>query len=288
MHLRLTVLLCLLCAVSFGLNRAYFQQAPAKPERGLYILNDRHAQILGSGFDRAIADLMWMHTIAYFGEHVATDQDYRYLEEMLDTITRLNPKHESAYYMAAVILPWMLHAVDQSNALMIRAMVYLPDDGRWPYYLGFNQYLFRDNAILAKHYVQRAIEKGYINQLSTALAAKLEAKTSNILTARAFLLRSLHQERDKSLRHFLTRELNAVETEIILQRVDRLVKASHMKLTPALLSSLRRRTTWVPDVLPDGGRVIVGNDGRVRSSKRSARYTLHESQKRKTLLERSL
>jgi len=169
----LTVLAASLMLASIALNSSLRMPRYRPPERLLYF-----PAVVPSHFmphAHALADLLWMRTLAYFGSHLSGDRNFHFLARMLDVVTRLHPRFRPAYSMAASVLPWMAGAVHDSRLLLIRAMVQMPEEGRWAYNLGLNFYLFSNDRAKAAHYLQRAMIRGYINPLSASLATALQA-----------------------------------------------------------------------------------------------------------------
>ena len=280
----LALALCGFLVAAAMAKAAYVENPRSQKEHLYYFPNARALHAYALGFDHAVADLLWMRTLAYFGGHYQTDQDYRYLANMLDVITQLNPHHASAYYMAAVVLPWMVGALAESHALLLRAMVNFPEDGRWAYYLGVNQFLFASNRKLARHYLVRAVQHGYVNRFSAMLAARLQAETGTLEGARTFVRQLLGNRQDSRMRAYLEAELKNIETEIVLRRVDRqLARLGPPPHHTADLQKLRRMGVALPRTLPDGGRLLIGPDGLSRSSRSPHRYSLHESRRLRQL-----
>lgn len=276
------LMVAILFAGTCMLNSRHYRQHEEAQESLLYFPNAKSLHVYTLGYDRAMAKLLWMRTLAYFGGHYATDQDYRYLAYMLDVITRLNPRFEPAYYMGAVTLPWMVSAFEESASLLIRAMNYLPEDGIWPYYLGFNQYLFADNRPAAEHYLARAVSRGYINRFSTALAAKMRAEAGSLEAARDFLLQVLQNKQDENLKEYLLKEVRAIETEIVLHHVERLLQTLHVRThSKQDLNALAHAGWKFPDILPDGGKIDIRPNGEVYSTANPKRYRLHVSKKQR-------
>ncbi len=280
----LALALCGFLTTAVMVKAAYVESPRGQKEHLYYFPNAKALHAYALGFDHAVADLLWMRTLAYFGGHYQTDQDYRYLANMLDVITQLNPRHTAAYYMAAVVLPWMVGALAESRALLHRAMVNFPEDGRWAYYQGINQFLFAGNRELARHYLVRAVKHGYVNRFSAMLAARLQAEAGTLESARTFVRQLLGNRQDSRMRAYLEAELKRIETEIVLRRIDRqLARLGPAPHSAADLQRLRDMGVELPHTLPDGGRLIIGPDGLSRSSRSRLRYTLHESRRLKLL-----
>jgi tetratricopeptide (TPR) repeat protein len=56
------------------------------------------------GFHPLAADLYWVRTIQYFGEHVQTDEQYPHLYPLTDLVTSLDPHFVEAYQIGGLFL----------------------------------------------------------------------------------------------------------------------------------------------------------------------------------------
>jgi len=250
----------------------------AEREQVLYFPAQEGFRMFTAGYDRAIADMLWMRLLAFFGGHYTDPASLANLGNMLAAITDLNPRHESAYYMSAVILPWMANDLSASRRMVARAMAWRSGEGRWDYFMGFNQYLFAGNKRIAAHYLERAIRKGYVNQLTASLATRLKAEAAGLSEARAYLLRALAGRQDEKVRKFLRRQLLAVETEMLLRQLDQfMARLSSQGVPIHSLQALREAGASWPAVLPDGGRLAIGKDGTLFSSANPGRLKLFRS-----------
>ncbi len=280
--LAVAVLLALACL----LQAALYERGKEAPERLLFFPNAKALHAYALGYENAMADLLWMRTLAYFGGHYESDKNYRYLAHMLDVITRLNPRHRRAYYMAATVLPWVAGEVDASERLLIRAMVNMPEEGEWAYRLGFVRFLFDDDRVSAAHWLARAVAHGYINQLSAALAASLQQAVGGLDAAHDFLVRSIRHTRDQRTRAYLKEQLVRVDTERILRALEAALNRLGIG-HPGSVAQLRGLGLRWPDPLPDGGHVVI-KDGRLYSSATMRRFSLHESRKARKLRRRRM
>lgn len=276
----------LLSMVVLPIQAMLYRQGREAPERLLFFPNAKALHVYALGYENAMADLLWMRTLAYFGGHYESDKNYRYLAHMLDIITQLNPHHRSAYYMAATVLPWVAGEVEASERLLIRAMVHMPEEGEWSYRLGLVRYLFDDDKVTAGHWLARAIAHGYINRMSAALAAKLKSAAGGLQAAHAFLIEAIRRTSDRRTRAYLAEQLAKVDTERILRRLERRVDALGVRVIGSVGQLRDLGLTW-PDPLPDGGHVVV-RDGRLYSSASMHRFSLHESRKLRALRRRRI
>jgi len=254
------------------------REAPSY-ESLLYFPASSTVKTYALGFDHAMAHILWMRTLSYFGDHFATDRDYKYLAHMLDITTQLNPDYKAAYYMSGVILPWMTKESRSSERLLVRAMIHMPEQGIWPYYLGLNQFLFKDDRRLAAHYLDRSIRKGFINRLSAGLASKLRAESGNLESAKEYVLQILSLRQDKNMAAFLYNELKKIETELIIRQLEGSISESGATSSIQTIEDIRKLNIDIPDKLPDGGVISINHTGMLFSTRTPARYKLHDLHK---------
>jgi len=274
-------------ATTLFFNVGFYRLRVVQQESLLYFPNAKALHAYALGYENAMSDLLWMRTLAYFGGHYMGDRDYRHLAYMLDVITQLNPRHQSAYYMAATVLPWISGAGQESDRLIIRAMVNMPDKGQWAYYLGLNQYLFNDDKSTASHYLARAISQHFMNRMSIALAAKLRSAAGGLSAAREMLKRSIAVTTDARLSAYLGEQLKKVETEVILRRLDDQLRQKNMdKQVITSVKQIRQMGLRWPDVLPDGGHVVMDEQRNLHSSASPQRFRLHVSGRVRSLHQR--
>ncbi len=144
-------------------------------------------EIVSLGYRRALADVLWFRTVDYFGRHYNTDRTYTWLAHMLDRITELDPTALHVYRFAAFILPWEASAVDDSIALLEKGVRNLPDQWELQYYLGFNQYFFKDDLPAAAASLRNAARLPDVHPVVLSLASVIQAASSGQESAIALL-----------------------------------------------------------------------------------------------------
>jgi tetratricopeptide (TPR) repeat protein len=107
----------------------------------------------------AIADLLWLKSIQYFGEGNPYGK-YPSLGAILDTITQLDPKFEYPYEFGMTVLPFM----EQTKAAVTigeRAQTALPNNGLLTFYLASVYHLnVKDYRRAGDLYAKAATEPG--------------------------------------------------------------------------------------------------------------------------------
>jgi len=247
-------------------------------------LSENLSKQLTISYNNFFATFLWFQTTAYYGSHLDT-ANYDYLSHQFNTITTLNPRFKSAYYMAATVLPWNTGSTKLSSPLVLKAMVKFPNDWRWPYYRAFNTYWFEHNYQQAGHYFELSATKPNAPPLVSSLAARMRAETNNIDTAINFLARLLHNKNDSNTHTALLRQYKQLQTEKQLQQIEQWLKALHQQFNLKSIQYLKKHGYAVPSKLADGGHIIFKNDGTLVSSKSKKRFQIFIPPKRQGVLQ---
>ncbi len=258
--------------LSLALNPSPSPFGPAKGTIPPYSFAPSLAPVFALGYGNALAVVHWMKLVAYIGGTPEEVRNMQYVALSLDRITRVSPRFEPAYYVAAVLLPWSTKSTSYSDFLLERAMMKLPNDWRWPYYRGFNAYWFDNRPEEAARYLKRAASLPGAPPIVASLAARMEAHRGRLETALRFLESLRENRQDKAIREQIEARIREIRTEIVLRAIERELRARG--IPPAPPKELERRGIRLPSVLPDGGRVAFVN-GRLVSSKTGKRFRLY-------------
>lgn len=115
-------------------------------EQLLHLPRKEVLRLLSLGYREFAADLVWLRTIAYFGEHLHTDRKYRWLDHYLETVLHLDPRFREAYRYAGTVTMYNLRritreAVLASNRYLEKGYRQFPTYWELPFMLCAN-YLF--------------------------------------------------------------------------------------------------------------------------------------------------
>ncbi len=198
-----------------------------KVERLLYLPKSEHLRLVSLGFDEVAADYYWLRTIGYFGGHYMADKRYPWLAHILQLVTDLDPRFSIVYYFGGIVLAMEAHQVDESNALLAKGMRHLPDNWKFPFFIGFNYFFFKGDFLAASDYIEQAARlpghPGYLPRL----AATLKARTGNVGDAIVFLETTLQTVDDDNVRQALREKIDdlragrmtdALETVVRMQK----------------------------------------------------------------------
>lgn len=159
----LLILLCIvfLMLLILGFQKKSGSAITAKKTESLnYLLSGAFLKGTALGYDEAFADFLWVKAVGYFGSHVKTDQDYTWLMHMLRLTAELDPRYESPYEFAGVILPSELNKVDEGIAFLKEGVRNIPKHNPryWlqHFYLGVVYMVYKNEPIKAARHFEAA------------------------------------------------------------------------------------------------------------------------------------
>ncbi|MBI5197281.1 MAG: tetratricopeptide repeat protein, partial [Nitrospirae bacterium] len=155
------------------------------------------------GFEQLAADLLWLRVIQVIGEETVTPKGYAWIYNALDVVTTLDPKFDYAYQMGGIILSVLGKVPEKANALLLKGMKENPNVWQIPFYIGFNDFFYRDDYASAAKYMARAsMLPGHPSYLPR-LAARLYIQAGDPNTALEFLDRMIRETKDEKIREAL-------------------------------------------------------------------------------------
>lgn len=168
---RILVVATLLSLVPFllrsRLEAATHAHVTFRSEDVYYVPAPGALSLLSIGYRRALADLIWVESLVYFGEQVARRGQMKYLTRRADAILALDPDFREAYRWIAILVVYntgaiTLSDIEESNRYLERGARRFPRDGEFVYLLAFNYAIempaFVEDAELKKRWRRRAAE----------------------------------------------------------------------------------------------------------------------------------
>ena len=140
-----------------------------------------------------LADLMWIRSVLQFVdvfEH-PSDKKVSWLFHMVQSVNVLDPQWRSAWFYGGSFMR-VVGAIEESDAIFRGARAVIPDDPFFPFALGMNAYLDRDDAVEAARLIREAAEIPGAPPWYRAAAAGLIDRNGE----RRAALRYLRQELD--------------------------------------------------------------------------------------------
>jgi len=266
------VILILTLLLSFVTNNFVAQQINNSVAWRLALSSKEPRQFM-LGYENIIATNKWIETIALYGE-VDSQPSFQEIYKNIDFITSLNPLFQAPYYLAAT-LPWNSKTTKESNALLTKAIKFMPDIWYWPYYLGFNAYWFDHDQLKASNYLSRAATLPDSPPIVMRLALRMQTDTGQFNTALMFIERQIETATDGTIQKQLIQHRVAILTEKTLYNIERLLKQyPPYERNQQAIQKLIQSGYHIPRLLPDGGHIIFNHDGSLVSSKSKKRFKL--------------
>ncbi len=183
---------------------------------------------------QTVSDMYWIKSILYFGrriEETGTEgiginlarsirrdtsnaallirEEYRMLADMLKTVVELDPYFKYPYLFGGLFLSMAGGLVDDSIEFLRRGARQFPDDWRFPFYLGFNHYFFRNDPVLAlQEFVRAAVVPGrpaYVYSVIQSVAQKESRQDVAETFLEGAVLSGENQQMRKDLEELLRR-----------------------------------------------------------------------------------
>lgn len=236
----LVLALALLVASALGayISRASLLQqknssSAALDERPpLYLPRADKVRSLTFGFDTVASKILWFKTINYFGKQFTGSQDYRWLANMCDVVTELDPKARHVFEFCGTLLSWVAKEPTKSDLILTKAIESDPSYWRYYYLRAFNSWYFLNRFENAKKDLMLALEMPEAPNFLKTLAVHFLAGDQGPEVAREFLKDLLANTTDKNVKKALKRKLKGVlrfsgktaETGVMSQEFSGVVK----------------------------------------------------------------
>jgi tetratricopeptide (TPR) repeat protein len=119
---------------------------------------------LDLGHHSLMADLLFIRANLYYGQHILTDEEFPWLQHLIEVMLSLDPDFKKAYLWAAMVTTFNRRqlitldeaAYQRANAILARGMARFPGDHRFPLRIAFNLYYDLGRTEEAMPYFERA------------------------------------------------------------------------------------------------------------------------------------
>jgi hypothetical protein len=144
------------------------------------------------GYETSFANYLWIRTVLYFGHHYMGDHNFRWLDNMVDIISKLNPYFYPVYEFSGLMLPEITGNIDLARIMLERGIFYLGDK-KWnpAFYLGMIYYKYYNDKVTAAKY------------FTIALNAKNAPAEKLIPLANSFLVKAENKDQSLAMAAFL-------------------------------------------------------------------------------------
>ncbi len=184
-----------------------------KIETMLYLPSGNYIKPLALGYNQMLADLLWIKTVAYFGDHFFTDKEYPWLFHMLSLIIELDPRYDFPYYFGGIVLSLEVSQVENANKILGKGMEAYPEKWEYPFYSGFNLYYHLDDSLKALPFIQKAADLPGSPPFVKTLVGTLILKSGNREGALSFYRELYQNTSDPMIRSKIEEKVNKIRSE---------------------------------------------------------------------------
>jgi hypothetical protein len=277
--------------IAHGLQRGADQvrfQTDASTEL-LFLPSPTAFKVATLGYHEPTADLLWMRAVLLFGERFGHDPDPRWgewLGGMIEAIAALDPTWRTPYFYGGTMLRGV-GAIDASDRVFMAGIENLPDDAYFPFALGMNYYLQRDDIASAIHWIDIAAKKPGAPAWYRVASAGILADRDMLPAAIRFLEEQRETTADPSIHRMIDDRLQVLYHNLAAQHLE--------DARTAWRARTGRDITRVEELLGPGGHLppdpfgagwILGADGGIRSAAREAWLASQAQGRERALLER--
>lgn len=238
----------------------------------LYLPNATLLQHFTAGMNSIISDLLWIRCVQYIAEENRGDRAFKWLDQMLDTVVRLDPYFVDVYRYGGMFLAALKAEDSASLELIERGMVKNPDAWQLPYEAAMIYLLNRqsdpDSQQKAACYLAMSAATGNAPPLVLDLAAKLQGRT-NLFEIERDMWNNLLQSPDSLLRDLAARKLQELTLReachILNERMAQFAQAAGR---PATSLDELIQAELIKAVPPDplGGKFFIDSGGEVQNT----------------------
>ncbi|MHB8876193.1 MAG: hypothetical protein ACYC8T_21085 [Myxococcaceae bacterium] len=230
-------------------------------------------KVIGAGYLNLVADYYWIQCVHSVGE-ARTASGYLDVYYYAELATTLDPDFDVIYRVAGNAIPHNLGRetwvnTKESTAILEKGLMRFPDEVRLRIPLSFNYSYFHRDYARAGEVLEKAVKlpgaPKYLGALLTRLYAKGGRMDSALLLARSMF----ESEQDPDMKAMYQKRIVELESERVLQHVDKAVASSRDRTgtLPASVAQLIAEgyLTEVP-VDPLGGEVFIDDEGVARTT----------------------
>jgi len=154
--LRIAALVVAAAAVFGTLRVIDREQAATRSDERLYFPSGRFLVESSLGFRAEMADWLWFRFIQYYGAYKKGLNDLRYLDLLVDSVTRLDPQFVEAYHLASLINWSDFGRLDKSYDILRKGILANPDNAALRFQVGFMHYVTDHDYRRAAHWFEMA------------------------------------------------------------------------------------------------------------------------------------
>lgn len=233
-----------------------------------YTIPSEFLKPLSLEFKGLSSDLLLVKFMTFIGARTGqlndfTKEDWAAVKSTLETITDLDPYYWDAYLYAQVFLTWDETHFESANSILKKALRYIPDNYRIPYYIGLNYYNFGNDSEKGAQYLMAASKIEGCPQYIAQLATRLSAYASDYERAIIFLNEMIKQTRSPEMSEQYKLRLTLMESMHYIDQGIETYKAKYGRLPSGLHELVTSGSVQSIPIDPYGGEFYLTNDGRI-------------------------
>jgi hypothetical protein len=235
----------------------------------LFVPDPGQLKLAAMGFEEPLASLFWVRTVLVFGDRFDTesgDQWTLWMRRMVQAVNTLDPTWRTAYFYGGTLLR-VLGDIEGSDAVFQDARTNLPRDWFFPFSLGMNAYLYRDDPATAARYLADAALLPGAPSWYAAAAAAMQQKSGQRAAGIQFLQEVRASTDNPAIRADAERQLGRLRHNALVEQwIDacRRYREEHHAPLPSPQALAELGFPLPPNPREDAW--VVGRDGVVRSA----------------------
>jgi tetratricopeptide (TPR) repeat protein len=183
-------------------------KADIEGQEVLYLPQVKAFAPLSLGYKNVLSDTFWFTTINYFGAHLHSDRNYRWLSHRCQLVTELNPRAFEVYSFCALMLAWEQNDPPAAINILNRAIDNFPGSWEFYYYRGFYYLYFLKDELKARNDFLQASKLPEVPELVVALAARKTLDLDDPQDAHGILSEILKNNNDPVVKEVIERKLS--------------------------------------------------------------------------------
>ncbi|MFC1564294.1 tetratricopeptide repeat protein [candidate division KSB1 bacterium] len=252
----ITIIACFSGVIFIQENFALKNDFSENPEYDLYFVpSPEYLRMISAGFRETLADIYWIRTVVYFGRRETNYDDtplvlarmrvvdkvetpeffelrainrvrFRYLYDMLNVITELDPLFLDPYTFGGLFLSLKMDRPELSIKLLEKGLRNIPENWQIPYQLGFNYYFYLEDKEKAVEYFMAAGEYPGCPPLIISLAQGILVQQGKTEIAIKFI----EGVRDKAESEKIREEMEKILERLRQDNIDNSLKKGDKSL----------------------------------------------------------
>mgnify|MGYP006278223955 CR=1 FL=1 len=160
-------------------NRSLMEmlKKPRIYQDSLYLPSGNSIHMASLGYDRFMADFIWLRSIQAYGGHWETDREYSSIFHLFDVITDLDPHFIDAYTFGNMVMGDDGGEQEAGLRLIDKGIIKNPDKYKLPYWGGYVAYWEMNDPELAKYYYTLAQKADDAPDFVNRILAYMEMKS---------------------------------------------------------------------------------------------------------------